>query len=40
MDLERARGRMVRAAELARSLGFINDFYVVGGFENEGKSGL
>ncbi|MBN1208688.1 MAG: DUF3857 domain-containing protein [Myxococcaceae bacterium] len=39
MDLERARGRTVRAAEVQRSLGFIGDFYVVGGFENEGKSG-
>ncbi|WP_224361087.1 DUF3857 domain-containing protein [Hyalangium versicolor] len=39
MDLERARGRTVRAAEVNRSLGFINDYYVVGGFENEGKSG-
>jgi tetratricopeptide (TPR) repeat protein len=39
MDLEHTRSRTVHAAELARSLGFINDFYVVGGFENEGKSG-
>ncbi|WP_224242325.1 DUF3857 and transglutaminase domain-containing protein [Hyalangium gracile] len=39
MDLERTRGRTVRAAEVNRSLGFINDYYVVGGFENEGKSG-
>ncbi len=39
MDLERARGRTVRAAEVQRSLGFIGDYYVVGGFENEGKSG-
>ncbi len=39
MDLERARGRTVRAAEVQRSLGFIGDFYVVGSFENEGKSG-
>jgi cellulose synthase operon protein C len=39
MDLERSRSRMVRAAEVQRSLGFINDYYVVGGFENEGKSG-
>ncbi|HYH97593.1 tetratricopeptide repeat protein, partial [Hyalangium sp.] len=39
MDLERARGRTVRSAEVQRSLGFIGDFYVVGGFENEGKSG-
>ncbi|HEX8705685.1 MAG TPA: DUF3857 domain-containing protein, partial [Myxococcaceae bacterium] len=39
MDLERARGRTVRAAEVQRSLGFIGDYYVVGSFENEGKSG-
>lgn len=39
MDLERARGRTVRATEVNRALGFINDYYVVGGFENEGKSG-
>jgi len=39
MDVERSRGRMVRAAEVQRSLGFIGDFYVVGSFENEGKSG-
>ncbi|MFL5348119.1 MAG: DUF3857 domain-containing protein [Hyalangium sp.] len=39
MDVERSRGRMVHSTELAHSLGFINDFYVVGGFENEGKSG-
>jgi tetratricopeptide (TPR) repeat protein len=39
MDVERARGRTVRAAEVHRSLGFIGDFYVVGSFENEGKSG-
>jgi tetratricopeptide (TPR) repeat protein len=39
MDIERARGRTVRAAEVQRSLGFIGDFYLVGSFENEGKSG-
>jgi tetratricopeptide (TPR) repeat protein/transglutaminase-like putative cysteine protease len=39
MDVERARGRTVRAAEVQRSLGFIGDFYIVGSFENEGKSG-
>jgi cellulose synthase operon protein C len=39
MDLERTRGRTVRASEVQRSLGFVGDFYVVGGFENEGKGG-
>jgi tetratricopeptide (TPR) repeat protein len=39
MDLERARGRTVRAVEVQRSLGFVGDFYVVGGFDNEGKGG-
>jgi cellulose synthase operon protein C len=39
MDLERARGRTMRSAEVNRSLGFIGEYYVVGGFENEGKSG-
>ncbi|QRN95646.1 DUF3857 domain-containing protein [Archangium violaceum] len=39
MDLERARGRMQRASELQDALGFIGEYYVVGGFDNEGKSG-
>ncbi len=39
LDLERARGRTVRAAELHRSLGFVGDFYIAGGFDNEGKAG-
>jgi tetratricopeptide (TPR) repeat protein len=39
MDLERARGRLQRASELQDALGFIGDYYVVGGFDNEGKSG-
>ncbi|WP_434387348.1 DUF3857 domain-containing protein [Melittangium boletus] len=39
MDLERARGRTTRAAEVREGLGFVGDYYVVGGFENEGKSG-
>ncbi|MBN8469602.1 DUF3857 domain-containing protein [Corallococcus exiguus] len=39
MDAERSRGRMVRANEVRQWLGFVNDYYVVGGFENEGKAG-
>ena len=39
MDLERARGRLNRASELQDALGFVGDYYVVGGFDNEGKSG-
>ncbi|WNG24156.1 DUF3857 domain-containing protein [Cystobacter fuscus] len=39
LDLERARGRLNRAAEWQDSLGFVRDFYVVGGFDNEGKAG-
>lgn len=39
MDLERARGRMNRAAELGTELGFLTDFYVLGSFDNEGKAG-
>jgi tetratricopeptide (TPR) repeat protein/transglutaminase-like putative cysteine protease len=40
MDLERSRGRLTRASEIHdSSLGFIGDYYVVGGFDNEGKSG-
>ncbi|WP_395817636.1 DUF3857 domain-containing protein [Archangium minus] len=39
MDLERSRGRMQRAGELQDALGFIGDYYVVGSFDNEGKSG-
>ncbi|MBX7100541.1 MAG: DUF3857 domain-containing protein [Myxococcaceae bacterium] len=38
-DLERARGRTQRAKELLAPLGFVQDFAVVGGFDNEGKRG-
>jgi tetratricopeptide (TPR) repeat protein len=38
-DVERARGRLPRAQELVRSMGFITDFHVVGSFDNEGKAG-
>ena len=38
-DVERARGRTQKAAELINELGFIQDFHVVGAFDNEGKAG-
>ena len=38
-DVERARGRTVKAQDLIRDLGFVQDWHVVGSFENEGKSG-
>lgn len=39
LETERARGRLVRATELRQGLGFLGDFYVAGGFDNEGKGG-
>jgi cellulose synthase operon protein C len=39
VDLERSRGRAVRAQEIIKSLGFVQDWYVVGAFDNEGKGG-
>ncbi|WP_163996331.1 DUF3857 domain-containing protein [Pyxidicoccus caerfyrddinensis] len=39
LETERARGRLVRANEVKQWLGFVGDYYVVGGFENEGKAG-
>ncbi|MGQ0508663.1 MAG: tetratricopeptide repeat protein, partial [Myxococcaceae bacterium] len=38
-ELERARGRLSRAGDLLAPLGFLSKFYVVGSFDNEGKSG-
>jgi tetratricopeptide (TPR) repeat protein len=38
-DVERARGKLNRADELVRSLGYLHDFYVLGSFDNEGKGG-
>ncbi len=38
-DVERARGRTQKAAEQISELGFIQDFHVVGSFDNEGKAG-
>jgi len=39
VDLERARGRSVRSQDIVRDLGFVQDWYVVGAFDNEGKGG-
>lgn len=38
-DVERARGRTVKAKEIISSLGFVQDWHVVGSFDNEGKGG-
>ncbi|MGV3619832.1 MAG: DUF3857 domain-containing protein [Archangium sp.] len=38
-DVERARGRTQKAQELINELGFVQDFHVVGSFDNEGKGG-
>jgi len=38
-DVERARGRLTKAAELVEPLGYIHDYYVLGAFDNEGKGG-
>jgi len=38
-DVERARGRTVKAQEWMTELGFVQDFHVVGAFDNEGKGG-
>lgn len=38
-DVERARGRTTKAQELTDELHFVQDWQVVGSFENEGKSG-
>jgi tetratricopeptide (TPR) repeat protein/transglutaminase-like putative cysteine protease len=39
IDVERARGRTVRAQDQLKELGFVQDVWVVGGFDNEGKGG-
>jgi tetratricopeptide (TPR) repeat protein len=39
VDLERARGRTVRSTDIVKDLGFVQDWYVVGSFDNEGKAG-
>jgi cellulose synthase operon protein C len=38
-DVERARGRTVRAQELMDTLSSVQNWYVLGGFDNENKSG-
>lgn len=38
-DVERARGRTTKASEYLAEANFIQDWHVVGGFENEGKGG-
>ncbi len=38
-DVERARGHLTRAAALLEPLGFVQRFWVVGSFDNEGKAG-
>jgi len=39
LDVERALGHTAKAQALSQGLGYLHDFYVVGGFDNEGKSG-
>ncbi len=38
-DVERARGRSVKGREHIDALDFVQDWWVVGGFDNEGKAG-
>jgi len=38
-DVEQARGRTTRGADVLEPLSFVTDFYAVGGFDNEGKGG-
>lgn len=39
IEVERARGRTVRSQDIVRDLGLVQDWYVVGGFDNEGRAG-
>lgn len=39
MQVETARGRLPRVAALGQDLGVLSDFWVIGGFDNEGKAG-
>jgi tetratricopeptide (TPR) repeat protein len=38
-EVEQARGRTTKAGDVLEPLGFVQDFYAVGGFDNEGKGG-
>ncbi len=38
-DVERARGRLNKAAAMIDALGYLREFYVLGSFDNEGKGG-
>src|SRR5260221_61497 len=38
-DVERARGRLTKAAELVEPLGYLHGYYLLGAFDNEGKGG-
>ncbi len=38
-DIERTRGHLTKAAAILEPLGYLRRFYVVGGFDNEGKAG-
>ena len=39
LDIDLSQGRVAEAQRRIRALGFVQDFYVVGGFDNEGKAG-
>jgi hypothetical protein len=39
LEVEQSRGRLSSADENRRRLGYIQDFFVIGGFDNEGKAG-
>ncbi len=38
-DVERARGRLTKATDLLEPLGYVSHYYLLGGFDNEGKGG-
>ncbi|MFL5318823.1 MAG: DUF3857 domain-containing protein [Myxococcaceae bacterium] len=38
-EIERTRGKTGKSAEMMEPLGYLSKFYVVGGFDNEGKGG-
>ena len=39
LDLEKGRGHLPRGYDTNHQLGFLHDFYVLGGFDNESKAG-